>query len=50
MCHPSNSQHTVTKAETIIVFVVVSAIIGFSYFTAHHAAAKRSPTLLSAIW
>ena len=28
-----------TKAEIVIVFVAVSAIIGFSYFTAHHAAA-----------
>jgi hypothetical protein len=27
-----------TKAEIVIVFVAVSAIIGFSYFTAHHAA------------
>ncbi len=43
MCDPSNSQHAATKAEIVIVFVAVSAIIGFSYFTAHHAAAN-TPT------
>jgi hypothetical protein len=32
-----------TKAEIVIVFVAVSAIIGFSYFTAHHAAANTPP-------
>jgi hypothetical protein len=40
MCDAFNSQRAATKAETAIVFVVVSAIIGFSYFTAHHAAAN----------
>jgi hypothetical protein len=43
MCDPSNSQHTVTKAEIVMVFVAVSAIIGFSYFIAHHAAANTPP-------
>ena len=40
MCDASNSQRAATKAETAIVFVVVSAIIGFSCFTAYHAAAN----------
>jgi hypothetical protein len=43
MCDPSKSQHDATKAEIVIVFVAVSAIIGFSYFTAHHAAANTPP-------
>jgi hypothetical protein len=38
-----DSQHAATKAEIVIVFVAVRAIIGFSYFTAHHAAAN-TPT------
>jgi hypothetical protein len=40
---PSKSQHDATKAEIVVVFVAVSAIIGFSYFTAHHAAANTPP-------
>jgi hypothetical protein len=43
MCDPSKSQHDATKAEIVIVFVAASAIIGFSYFTAHHAAANTPP-------
>jgi hypothetical protein len=43
MRNPSDSQHTATKAETVVVFVVASAIIGFSYLTAHHAAANTPP-------
>ena len=39
----SKRQDAATTAEIIIVFVVVSAIIGFSYFTAHHAAANTPP-------
>ena len=37
---PSDSARIVTKAESVVVFIVVSAIMGFSYFTAHHAAAN----------
>lgn len=36
----SNRQDAATKTEIVIVFVAVSAIIGFSYFTAHYAAAN----------
>jgi hypothetical protein len=43
VCEPSNSQRTATKAEIVIVFVVASAIIGFSYLTANHAAANTPP-------
>ena len=43
MCDPFKSQHDATKAEIVVVFVAVSAIIGFSYFTAHHAAANTPP-------
>jgi hypothetical protein len=35
--------HPATKAEIVIVFVALSAIIGFSYYTAHHAAANTPP-------
>jgi|SRR3954453_3345067 hypothetical protein len=38
-----NRQHAATKAEIVLVFVAVSAIIGFSYFTAHYAAANTPP-------
>ena len=43
MCDTSKKQDAATKAEIVIVFAAVSAIIGFSYFTAHHAAAN-TPT------
>jgi uncharacterized membrane protein len=39
----SKAQDGATKAEIVIVLVAVSAIIGFSYFTAHHAAANTPP-------
>jgi len=34
----TNSENSATKAEIVVVFVALTAIIGFSYFTAHHAA------------
>ena len=43
MYDPSKRQDAATTAEIVIVFVVLSAIIGFSYFTAHHAAANTPP-------
>ena len=43
MYDTSKRQDAATKAEIVIVFVAVSAIIGFSYFTAHHAAANTLP-------
>jgi uncharacterized membrane protein len=43
MYDTSKRQDAATKAEIVIVFVAVSAIIGFSYFIARHAAAN-TPT------
>jgi hypothetical protein len=40
MYDTSKKQDAATKAEIVIVLAVMSAIIGFSYFTAHHAAAN----------
>jgi hypothetical protein len=39
----TGSENSATKAEIVVVFVALSAIIGFSYFTAHHAAAHTLP-------
>jgi len=36
----TKSENSATKAELVVVFVALTAIIGFSYFTAHHAAAN----------
>ncbi len=43
MYDTSKRQDAATKAEIVIVFVAVSAIIGLSYLTAHHAAANTPP-------